>query len=419
MTISFYIEKSKARKKDGRVPVYLSLSSHFGRLRRPTSVYVSPANWDDKKCQVKNKEPFAVRLNNKLDLLSTNIRTLFSNNADVAEVEVELEILKVTKKAKADEIIGGQQAKEEITLVEFVSQMNESQKYEVSKSTLIARKNLASLVNRFDDGILLVNINSSWVVSFRNWLTTTGVINNSVNLYVSRLSAILKYALQHKYIEHLPSKLPSLKNTGSTVIYLSADELDKFERCAAGKNYHLLDSLQLAKDYFLFMCYTGVRYSDFFLLTKANLKSSDGKYAYFLEYVAKKNNTHVVCPLTTKALAIVNKYKSEDSNFLFPKVTKTKLFNNIKKHAQKAGIDSLVLDSYYVGNELIQQPTEKYKLLSAHAGRHTFATLYIAKGGNIIYLQKFLGHTSLDMTRKYVELMKPNLDDDFFGVFGV
>jgi integrase/recombinase XerD len=39
-----------------------------------------------------------------------------------------------------------------------------------------------------------------------------------------------------------------------------------------------------------------------------------------------------------------------------------------------------------------------------HALRHTFALNYIRMGGGEFRLQKVLGHTTLAMTRKYVNL---------------
>ena len=39
---------------------------------------------------------------------------------------------------------------------------------------------------------------------------------------------------------------------------------------------------------------------------------------------------------------------------------------------------------------------------SFHRLRHTFATNYVRSGGNILYLSRVLGHTTLQMTKRYV-----------------
>ena len=46
---------------------------------------------------------------------------------------------------------------------------------------------------------------------------------------------------------------------------------------------------------------------------------------------------------------------------------------------------------------------------SIHALRHSFASSYIRHGGSQFHLMKILGHTSLEMTRKYVDLQTGDL----------
>lgn len=42
-------------------------------------------------------------------------------------------------------------------------------------------------------------------------------------------------------------------------------------------------------------------------------------------------------------------------------------------------------------------------ICTPHTLRHTFALSWCRNGGNVLYLQKILGHSSLDMTRRYVD----------------
>lgn len=50
---------------------------------------------------------------------------------------------------------------------------------------------------------------------------------------------------------------------------------------------------------------------------------------------------------------------------------------------------------------------------SIHGLRHTFARQWVLNDGSMIGLQKMLGHSTLEMTRKYIKLFADDMADDF------
>src|SRR6516162_3323952 len=43
---------------------------------------------------------------------------------------------------------------------------------------------------------------------------------------------------------------------------------------------------------------------------------------------------------------------------------------------------------------------------SPHTLRHTFAVAYLRNGGNLFYLSKILGHTSVTITQRYLQSLQ-------------
>jgi site-specific recombinase XerD len=47
--------------------------------------------------------------------------------------------------------------------------------------------------------------------------------------------------------------------------------------------------------------------------------------------------------------------------------------------------------------------------------RHTFATLFLRAEGNALALQRLMGHSTLDMTRRYVHLNEQDMKTQHAG----
>jgi site-specific recombinase XerC len=64
------------------------------------------------------------------------------------------------------------------------------------------------------------------------------------------------------------------------------------------------------------------------------------------------------------------------------------------------------------GGELLAAASGRQHPRPWHAMRHTFASHYVMAGGNLLALQKILGHADLKMTTVYAHLAPDFLADE-------
>jgi len=50
----------------------------------------------------------------------------------------------------------------------------------------------------------------------------------------------------------------------------------------------------------------------------------------------------------------------------------------------------------------------------AHLFRHTFATMFLAKGGNAVVLKDIMGHESVQTTQKYIHFQPEDLQKQYW-----
>jgi integrase/recombinase XerD len=81
----------------------------------------------------------------------------------------------------------------------------------------------------------------------------------------------------------------------------------------------------------------------------------------------------------------------------------------------KQGRRNVLRDVKILCRELGFEPPAR----TLHACRHSFATFFIRSGGNPLTLQRLLGHTSLEMTRRYVSLNVEDLRREHRSLLGL
>ena len=158
---------------------------------------------------------------------------------------------------------------------------------------------------------------------------------------------------------------------------------------------------QLAKQAFMFACFTGLRYSDVASLMWGNIQHTSLGQEIVIDSMQKTKRS-VRVPLSAIALSwLPERGNNAASQKVFAGLTSLCQTNVIlKKMAKAVGIN---------------------KTVSFHVSRHTFATSAIAAGGDLFTVCKLLGHKDIQTTQIYAEVIMPtrieavNRLSDFFG----
>ncbi|EKO3919220.1 tyrosine-type recombinase/integrase [Vibrio metschnikovii] len=77
----------------------------------------------------------------------------------------------------------------------------------------------------------------------------------------------------------------------------------------------------------------------------------------------------------------------------------------------KEGSGALFSIGYSTVYRFISSTIPRLKQQAAHVLRHTFASYYMMNGGNIIALQRILGHSDIKQTMRYAHLAPDHLED--------
>ena len=195
-----------------------------------------------------------------------------------------------------------------------------------------------------------------------------------------REGLITRQLFAHVTIERGENKRPRALDRAS---------LDKLQ-CLTFEPYEV--ELETARDLFLFACYTGVAYCDMVALSREHLFTDD-EGALWLKFHRQKTNTLCRVKLLSEAVRLMERYQSEERNTLFAPIAYSVYLSQLKALQLRAGISIP---------------------LSAHVGRHTFATLItLERGVPIETVSRMLGHSNIQTTERYAHVTPKKLFDEF------
>lgn len=393
--VNFYLNKDGV-KAEKAIYLYLSYNNH--RVKLSTRESIKPKLWNSKqqKARADKKEeyPEYSDLNNLLDNLRSHTLSVYrkfttDSNREPSSREIKDLVKQFWQRNKS-----GKNSPIAF-FAELIKLREESKDYSYNsiktyKSALIRFREFAKKGYEFTD--MDVDFYNRFKIHLRG--------KNYTDNYVYKVLSLIKTFHNEAAKKGLCGKLEfSFKNDlklskeKPPKIYLKSEELDILYYLALGER------LTKARDLFLIGAYTGLRYSDFSILTQDNFKEREGKL--FIEIITQKTKEGVVIPVNPFLKSILEKY-----NWKSPKLSNQKLNEYLKEVGQKAGFTEDIVLERQRGKEVIKTSFKKYNLLATHTARRSFASNAYYANVPIRVIMKITGHKTESEFLRYIRVSK-------------
>ena len=401
----------ESRKKNGvpiveNVPIRMRVIYASQRIEFTTGYRIDAVKWDANKQRVKNG------CTNKLKQSASEI------NADLLKYYTEIQ--NVFKEFEVQEIMPStQQLKDAFNLRikntdeepqedvetsfwdvfdEFVKECGNQNNW--TKSTYEKFAAVKSHIKEFKDDVTFEYFDESGLNEYVNFLRDDKDMRNStIGKQIGFLKWFLRWSFKKGYHQNIAYDTfrPKLKTTPKKIIFLTWNELNKLKdyQIPQDKQY-----LERVRDVFLFCCFSSLRYSDVRNLKRCDVKSDH------IEVTTVKTADNLIIELNDYSKAILEKYKDIqfEDDMVLPVISNQKMNDYLKELGELAEIDEPVRETYYKGNERIDEIFPKYALLSTHAGRRTFICNALALGIPAEVVMKWTGHSDYKAMKPYIDI---------------
>ncbi len=239
--------------------------------------------------------------------------------------------------------------------------------------------------------ITLRDLSHQFITEFEFYLKSVrGIQHNTAMGNLKKLKKIVRQCVANDWLEKDPFLSYKVKIRDTNRTYLTSEELS----IVITKKL-LLERLAIARDLFIFSCYTGLAYSDVEKLTPSDISTGmDGEKWIFT--TRTKTDTPTRVPLLPMAMSVLASYAEHPRVKIFgralPVFSNQKINSYLKEIADICGIR---------------------KELTFHCARHTFATtVTLTNGVPIETVSKMLGHKNIRTTQIYAKIVDRKVSED-------
>ena len=387
--VLLYLKKS-GLDKSGKAPIMGRITVNRTMAQFGCKLSCTPELWNPRESRLNGKSKEAVEANAKIDKLLVAVNTAFDN---LVERKVDFDATDVK-----DLFQGSMET--QMTLMRMAGVVCDDIKARIgidrAKGTYPGYHYMRLALGEFIEtrykvkDLAFGQLTEQFIHDYQVFATEEkGYAIDTVRHHLAILKKICSLAYKKGYSEKCHFQHFALpRQSERTPRALSRESFEKIRdvEIPAYRKSHML-----ARDLFLFACYTGVSYADVVSITGENLYTDDSG-ALWLKYRRKKNEHRASVKLLPEALALIDKYRNEDRETLFPLLHWSNLRRHMKALSALAGIKD---DLCY------------------HQARHSFASLITLEAGvPIETISRMLGHSDITTTQVYARVSPKKLFED-------
>lgn len=230
------------------------------------------------------------------------------------------------------------------------------------------------------------DLNERFFNDFKEYLLNTKSIKsskttlsqNSALSYFNKVKATLKQAYKDGYLQtNLNGKVSPIKPAETHRNFLTLEELNILAKTQCNN--------PLLKNVALFSALTGLRFSDIKNLVWGDLEHIPDN-GYFVRFIQQKTKGVEMMPISDQAFSLLGERRTPVDKVFEGLIYSAYQNKHLYKWIEAAGIR---------------------KKITFHCFRHTFATLQLSKGTDLLTVSKMLGHRELKTTQIYAKIIDP------------
>ena len=399
----FYLEKRKKLmdEKNREWPVVMWFNYNGKNVTTTIGVKCTELNWDKKKQRYKPTVSGADQTNREMDLLEEKANKIYSESLASG---VPLDNKQFLERLKAPEV-----KPVEKKPASFFEEWEKYLKVHSIKFKHDTLKSAKTTFNHFKEfcqvkGLSKMTFNdftADMKAEFADFLFDKGDVDNTVHAVQKRMNHFMNYTAKIGLHNNHGHKAFSIPERVGAIKFLEWEEVKKLIDVEVEPGIE-----SDCRDLFVFCCLTAMRYSDVKNLKKQDIIKHTFKDLEGVHYAAHIRQVKTfkpnVIPLMPESLAILKKYQDEKTEFALPQRANQTVNVIIKRIGRRAKLNAQQELVAYRRNKCESSYTEKWRILSTHMGRRTFATMAITRGIPINVVASITGQNPKTTLKHYM-----------------